>query len=72
MAGDVATIAFVGVPADTSAGVPNSDTIASLQPLVENAALTMAINEAWAMIAALSVVALLCVAFARRARRLVD
>jgi DHA2 family multidrug resistance protein len=68
MAGDASTMAFVGVPAGMDAGVPSDDTMASLQPLVENAALTLAINEAWAMIAVLSVVALVCVPFTRRRR----
>ena len=36
-----------------------------LAPLLEKAALTAAINDAWLMIAVLTVAALLCVPFAR-------
>jgi MFS transporter, DHA2 family, multidrug resistance protein len=36
-----------------------------LEPLIENAAFTAAINDAWLVIAALTVAALLCVPFAR-------
>jgi DHA2 family multidrug resistance protein len=70
-AGDVLAATFVGIPLDQFASRPpgplDLDTQAMLQPLVEKAALVQAINEAWAMIAALTVVALLCVPFARRA-----
>jgi MFS transporter, DHA2 family, multidrug resistance protein len=66
---DAATASFVGIPAALMnarpAGPIDDDTLAVLQPLVEYAALTQAINESWAMIAVLSVAALLCVPFAR-------
>jgi DHA2 family multidrug resistance protein len=39
---------------------------AALQPLLEKAALVQAINEAWAVIAILTVAALLCLPFAKR------
>ncbi|TCL71937.1 DHA2 family efflux MFS transporter permease subunit [Rhizobium sp. BK251] len=69
-AGDVDTAKFVGIPLDLflsrPAGPIDEDTRAFLQPLVEKAALTEAINEAWTMIALLTVAALLCIPFARR------
>jgi DHA2 family multidrug resistance protein len=37
-----------------------------LAPFVEQAALAQAINEAWVMVAALTVAGLLCVPFAKR------
>jgi DHA2 family multidrug resistance protein len=40
---------------------------ALLRPLIERAAQTQAINDAWAVVAVLTVVALLCVPFAGRA-----
>jgi len=67
-AGDIDTAKFVGVPLDLyaarAAGALDGGTRAMLQPLVEKAALVLAINEAWAMIAVLTVAALLCVPFA--------
>jgi MFS transporter, DHA2 family, multidrug resistance protein len=50
---------FVGLTADGGAG-------AQAAVLVGKAALTLAINDAWAMVAALTVLALLCVPLARR------
>jgi MFS transporter, DHA2 family, multidrug resistance protein len=71
-AGDVATAKFVGIPLDMfaarAAGPLDADTMSMLQPLVEKAALTEAVNEAWAMIAILTVVALVCIPFARKLR----
>ncbi len=73
-AGDTDTANYVGIPAELwasrSDGPLDADTQAMLQPLVEAAALTQAINDAWAMVAALTVAALICVPFARRAPRL--
>ena len=42
------------------------DTAAMLAPMVEKAALTWAIDEAWGLIALLTLAALVCVAFVRR------
>ena len=39
-----------------------------LKPLVEKAALTLAINNAWLMIALLTAVVLICIPFAKRAK----
>jgi MFS transporter, DHA2 family, multidrug resistance protein len=69
-AGDIATAKFVGIPLDIFAaratGPLNESARAMLQPLVEKAALVQAINEAWTMIAVLTLGALLCLAFIRR------
>ena len=70
--GDAAAAAFVGIPAqmlaDRPAGPLDPGAMALLQPLLEKAALAQAINEAWAMVAGLTVAALLCVPFAKRAK----
>ncbi|WP_026988968.1 DHA2 family efflux MFS transporter permease subunit [Fodinicurvata sediminis] len=68
MAGDVETAKFVGVPLDLlppSGGAPSSQDIAMAQPLVEAAALTMATNEAWLVLAGVMAAGLL-VLFAAR------
>jgi MFS transporter, DHA2 family, multidrug resistance protein len=71
LAGDIDTARFIGIPLDIfvarRTGPLDPDTRAMLQPLIENAALVRAINEAWIMIAALTVAALLCVPFAKGA-----
>jgi DHA2 family multidrug resistance protein len=68
-AGDAQVAAFIGAPDGLIAhsnGALDAHTQSILQPLVENAALTQAINEAWAMIASATVAALICAPFARR------
>jgi DHA2 family multidrug resistance protein len=71
-AGDVDTAKFVGIPLDKflnrPAGPVDADTQALLEPLVGKAALTQSINEAWLMIAVLTVAALLSIPFARRSK----
>jgi DHA2 family multidrug resistance protein len=68
--GDMATAKFVGIPLDVFAArwaAPlDAGTRAMLQPMIEDAALTQAINDAWAMLAVLTIVALICVPFAKR------
>jgi DHA2 family multidrug resistance protein len=70
MAGDVPTAKFVGIPLDRfiAEGPGPIDTVrqALLQPLVEKAGLTLAINDAWLMIAALTLTVVLFTPFARR------
>jgi DHA2 family multidrug resistance protein len=70
--GDMATAEFVGLPLDAFAAhwhdLPNAGTQALLRPLIEDAALTQSINEAWGMLAILTIAALVCVPFARRLR----
>jgi DHA2 family multidrug resistance protein len=69
-AGDNVTAQYVGIPlklfAARSNGPVDPGTRALLQPLIDRAALTLAINEAWAMVAVLTAGALICVPFARR------
>lgn len=69
-AGDAATAKFVGIPLELFAMHPfgpiDAATRDLLRPLVEKAALTQAISEAWGMVAVLTVLALLCVPFAKK------
>jgi DHA2 family multidrug resistance protein len=71
--GDATAAQFIGLSAETFAarppGPPTEAVQALLRPMIERAALTQAINEAWALIALLTVAALLCVPFARGSRR---
>ena len=72
-AGDVATAKFVGVPMDLflnrPPGPPDEMTIEFLRPLVEKAAMTQSINEAWALVAILTAAALISVPFATPRRK---
>jgi MFS transporter, DHA2 family, multidrug resistance protein len=69
-AGDVATAQFLGLSVDTFAArakVPiDAATEALLKPIVERAALARSINEAWAMIAMLTVAAMVGAMVARK------
>lgn len=68
-AGDTAAAAFLGIPPQMFAALPpgplDAATQGLLAPLLEKAALTAAINDAWLLIALLTGIALLCVPFAR-------
>ncbi len=68
-AGDVETAQALGIPASVFASridqPIDAGTTALLAPLVEKLALVQAINEAWAMIAVLTLAALCTVPFAR-------
>ncbi len=68
-AGDIGAAKFVGIPLDSfSAQIAtplDASAQAMMQPLVEKAALVQSINEAWVMVAILTVAALLCVPFAK-------
>jgi len=68
--GDGQAARFIGIPEAMIGSLPtgplDSGTLAMLAPLLEKAALTAAINDAWRMIAMVTVIALLCVPFARR------
>ncbi len=72
-AGDIATAQDIGLPLAMLAGQPpgplNAQALAIVQPFIEKAAMTQAINDAWMMIAILTVLALLCVPFAGPRRR---
>ena len=63
--GDVDTVRFLGLALQTLSAPPAA-AAALVQPFIEKGALTLAINEAWGMIALLTLAALLCVPFARR------
>ena len=69
-AGDIDMAKFVGIPVDVFVKRPvgplDGPAQAMVQSLVEKAALVQAINEAWIMIAILTIGALLCVPFAKR------
>jgi DHA2 family multidrug resistance protein len=69
-AGDLATAHFIGIPPALLAAHPggplDASALAMLQPLIGKAALTLAINDAWALLAALTVAALICLPLARR------
>ena len=69
-AGNINTARFIGLSpeafASRSPGPPDAFVQAMLRPLIEDAALTQAINEAWALIALLTVAALLIVPLAKR------
>ena len=68
-AGDADMARFVGIPPGLLAGAsertPDAGALALLDPLVGKAAATMAINEAWLLIALLTAAATLCVPFMR-------
>jgi MFS transporter, DHA2 family, multidrug resistance protein len=67
--GDADVATFVGVPTEIISafklGPLNEEMQRLLEPMLENAAFTAAINDAWLVTAALTVAALLCVPFAR-------
>jgi DHA2 family multidrug resistance protein len=69
-AGNVDTARFAGLSTEIFAvGLPgplDARTQEMLRPIIERAALTQSINESWALIAMLTVAALICVPFARR------
>jgi MFS transporter, DHA2 family, multidrug resistance protein len=69
-AGDVAVARAVGIPLDLfaqrGAGPIDPTTRAMLQPMIERLAFAQAANEAWALAAVLTVVALASLAFAPR------
>ena len=66
--GEVETAKFIGVPLELMAMRPpgplDAQAQALLQPLVEKAALVLSINEAWGLVAVLTIAALAFVPFA--------
>jgi DHA2 family multidrug resistance protein len=66
-AGDIATGRLIGLPEGSLTGTTplnvDPDTIALVRALAEKTALVISINEAWAMLAAFSALAVLSVAF---------
>lgn len=69
LAGDVSAAAAIGLdPAlllNRPPGPPDEAAIAFVRPLVEKASLALSVNEAWAMLAGVALVAVLLVPFAR-------
>ena len=63
LAGDTETAAWIGLSPDIALDAAAQAKIALL---IESAALTQAINDAWGMIAALTIAALFCVPFAKK------
>ena len=70
--GDVSTASAVGIPLELfkaqGSGPLDAGTAALLRPMVEHLALVRAMNEAWALVAILTALALLAVPFARAER----
>ena len=69
-AGNLETARFAGLSADAITGLAgplDASATEMLRPIIERAALTQSINEAWALIAILTAAALICVPFAQRA-----
>ena len=68
-AGDVATAKFVGIPlqlfAARGSGPMNGETEMLLKVLVDKAAMTLAINDAWVMVAVVTALVLACLPFAK-------
>jgi DHA2 family multidrug resistance protein len=67
--GDVETATFVGIPAQMitdQKGPFSQDAMATIDPLLQTAATVQALNDAWLLMAALTVCAILCVPLARR------
>jgi DHA2 family multidrug resistance protein len=69
-AGSAEAAGFVGIALDDFAtlarGSMDIEALGELEERVEKAALTMAVNEAWLMLAAITLVALLALVTARR------
>jgi len=71
-AGSADAAGFVGIQLDDFAALADGsidvDALGELQDKVEKAALSMAVNEAWAMLAGITLVAILALLAARRAK----
>lgn len=71
--GDAAAAAFIGFPLDDftalSRGSMDIEALGELEDRMEKAALTLAVNEAWLMLGAIALVAILALLAARRVPR---
>lgn len=71
--GDIGTAKFIGLPLEyfPTHGLDqnNSAMVAMARPLIEKAALVQSINDAWAMLAVLTLAALVFLPFARKLNR---
>jgi DHA2 family multidrug resistance protein len=69
LAGDVSAAKAIGLDPslllNRAAGPPSEAEIAFVRPLVEKASLAICINQAWAMLAAVALIGLVLVPFAR-------
>jgi MFS transporter, DHA2 family, multidrug resistance protein len=69
LAGDISAAKAIGLDPslllNRAAGPPSEAEIAFVRPLIEKASLAICINQAWAMLAAVAVIGLLLVPFAR-------
>jgi len=69
MAGDIPTAKFVGIPmrmfAERTAGPIDAVTQSLLEPMVNRAAFVSAMNDAWAVVAMVTLAALISIPFAR-------
>ncbi len=66
--GDLETATFVGAPVDTirdHSGAFDQAAMGILDPLVQTAATVQALNEAWMIVAIITILAVLCLPFAR-------
>jgi DHA2 family multidrug resistance protein len=72
LAGDISAARAIGLDPslmlNRPSGAPTDAEIAYVRPLIEKASLALCINEAWLMLAAVAIVGLLLVPFARDAR----
>jgi DHA2 family multidrug resistance protein len=72
-AGDIATGRLIGLPEGSLSGTAvqhvDPETVSLVRALVEKTAMVLSIDEAWAMLAAFSALATLCVVFLRPAPR---
>jgi len=72
LAGDISAARAIGLDPslmlNRPSGPPTDAEIAYVRPLIEKASLALCINEAWLMLAAVAIVGLLLVPFARDAR----
>jgi MFS transporter, DHA2 family, multidrug resistance protein len=72
LAGDVSAAIAIGLDPsrllNRAAGPPSEAEIAFVRPMVEKASLALCVNEAWAMLAAVALIGLVLVPFARDSR----
>jgi DHA2 family multidrug resistance protein len=64
--GDAGAFAYAGLPLLPGGTAVTPDMVLAARPTVERAALSLAINDAWAMVAALTAVGVLLAACVRR------
>jgi len=69
LSGDISAAKAIGLDpvllANRPPGPPDDAAVALVRPMVEKASLALSVNEAWAMLAGVAILALLVVPFAR-------